>query len=46
MGTEAGEVIRAVGAWVVIFRKAIQGEGKTGVEGEVVRLFSHFSGMI
>lgn len=33
MKEEAGEVVRAVGAWVLVFRKAVkEGEG----EGEVV----------
>lgn len=42
-GEEAGEVVRAVGAWVVVFRKAVLDDGKTVREGEVVCWFSHLS---
>lgn len=34
-GEEAGEVVRAVGAWVVVFRKAVQDDGTAVREGEV-----------
>lgn len=35
--------MRAVGAWVVVFRKAVLDEGKVEGGEEVVRLFSHLT---